>query len=115
MPYELESELELELESQYGELADPGVWRGSPEQVPFGEQVLNAHIAGSRKRKGAPQPDLTDSQLREVRGPGIKMRRDAAETASRLLEAANADLVTARAAGHPDARRTIRLTANSGY
>jgi len=116
MPYELESELEAELENEFRELADPGVWNGSPEQLTFQEQVLNAHIArSSRNGKIPPQSDLSDVQLTKVRGTPIRMRSDAAEAVSRLLEAASADLVKAKAAGHADAMRTVRLTAISGY
>jgi D-alanyl-D-alanine carboxypeptidase len=91
------------------------VWTNSAEQQAFREQVLNAHVARSRKQKGLPQPDLSSGQLAPVRGTPVFMRADAAEAATRLFEAANADLAKARALGHEDALRTLRLTANSGY
>jgi outer membrane protein OmpA-like peptidoglycan-associated protein/LAS superfamily LD-carboxypeptidase LdcB len=97
------------------EASDAGRWTNSPEQRAFRDQVLNAHLARSRSVKGAPQPDLSTSQLAPVRGTSISMRLEAAEAASRLLEAANADLKSAQAAGNQDALRTARITANSGY
>lgn len=136
---ELEDELELELQELEDELesrprvrtrADPresvaweyqeeaaatGAWTGSPEQRAFREQVLNAHLARSKKRRGPPQPDLDRSQLASVRGTSVFMRTDAADAASRLLQTAKVDLAKARAAGHPDALRTVRITAASGY
>lgn len=78
---ELEDELELELPELEDELesrprvrtrADPGEslaweyqeeaaatggWTGSPEQRAFREQVLNVHLARSKRRSGPPQPD----------------------------------------------------------
>jgi hypothetical protein len=98
-----------------GEATETAVWTNSPEQQVFREQVMHAHLARSKRRKGLPQLDLSDRQLAPVHGTSVAMRADAAEAANRLFEAANADLAKARAAGHADALRTIRLTANSGY
>jgi LAS superfamily LD-carboxypeptidase LdcB len=98
-----------------GEPTEATVWTNSAEQQAFREQVLNAHLARSKSRKGLPQPDLSNRQLAPVHGTSVAMRADSAEAANRLFEAANADLAKARAAGHADALRTIRLTANSGY
>lgn len=97
------------------EAFDAGRWTNSPEQQAFRRRVLDAHLARSRSVKGSPQPDLSDSQLAPVRGTSVSMRSEAAEAASRLIEAANADLKSAQSAGHPDALRTNRITANSGY
>src|SRR5215469_7233710 len=77
------------------EAAATGGWTGSPEQRAFREQVLNAHLARSKKRSGPPQPDLDRSQLASVRGTSVSMRTDAADAASRLLETAKVDLVKA--------------------
>jgi outer membrane protein OmpA-like peptidoglycan-associated protein/LAS superfamily LD-carboxypeptidase LdcB len=97
------------------EASDAGPWTNSAEQQAFRDQVLQAHLARSKNRKGAPQPDLSSAQLAAVRGTSVSMRRDAADVASRLLEAANADLRKAQASGDPDAQQTIRITASSGY
>jgi LAS superfamily LD-carboxypeptidase LdcB len=91
------------------------VWTNSAEQQAFRKQVLNAHVARSRRQKGLPQPDLSAGQLAPVRGTPVCMRADAAEAATRLFEAANAELARARTLGHEDALRTLRLTSNSGY
>jgi LAS superfamily LD-carboxypeptidase LdcB len=108
-PYETSS-FEYESESSDGTL-----WTNSPEQQAFRQQVLDAHLARSRRLKGLPQPDLTDRQLAPVHGTSVTMRPDAAAAADHLFEAANADLASAQAAGDADALRTRRLTANSGY
>lgn len=94
-------------------------WTGSSEQVAFRERVLQTHIARSG-RKSQPKPDLTRDRLGPVdgtkTGPNgtILMRKDAAESAGRLLTAANAALAKAKLDGEADALRTIRITANSG-
>ena len=98
-----------------GEATETAVWTNSPDQQVFRERVLHAHLARSKRRRGLPQPDLPDRQLAPVHGTSVAMRADAAVAANRLFKAANADLAKARAAGHADALRTIRLTANSGY
>jgi hypothetical protein len=87
-----------------GELANDA-WTGSAEQLAFREQVLNAHMARSEKRSGPPKRDLNADELSPVRGTSVKMRTDAAESASKLLEVANADLGTAADA---DASKTIQ-------
>jgi LAS superfamily LD-carboxypeptidase LdcB len=111
-----ESEISLE-ENRETEFESPaaGKWVDSPEQLAFRERVLNAHIDRSRKIKGPPLPDLTRKETARVAGTDLWMRKGAAEAAGRLLAAANRDLQKARAAGHADALRTIRLTGVSGY
>ncbi|MCU1246297.1 MAG: hypothetical protein JWN02_2207, partial [Acidobacteria bacterium] len=91
------------------------VWSHSAEQLDFRERVLAAHIERTRKRRGAAQRDLRDDELRKVRGTGISMRPDAADAASLLIEAANVALAAAREGGDPDALRTTRISASSGY
>lgn len=97
------------------ELFDGETWRHSAEQQRFRERVLAAHLARSRRSRGAPQRDLDPGERSSVPGTGIEMRSDAAAAAGRLLAAANADLATAQQAGDADARRTVRLSAGSGY
>lgn len=103
---------------------EPARWSGTPEQEDFRARVLAAHLARSRAAKGDPLPDLREDQLADVPGTCTTTRgsttcvRTASATAAaagRMLAAATADLATARAAGHPDALRTVRLTATSGY
>jgi LAS superfamily LD-carboxypeptidase LdcB len=107
-----EGELPEREEEQFEEEA----WTRSPEQVAFQERVLAAQIERTRRRKKRPPgPGVSRDQLRPVRGTGIVMRADAAEAASRLLEAAHEALATAKAAGHPDALKTIKITSRSGY
>ena len=98
-----------------GEPTRPAVWANSPEQRAFREEVLKAHLARSRRRKGLPEPDLSGYQFAPVRGTSVVMRTDAAEAANRLFQAARDDLAKARAEGHPDALRTMDLTSSSGY
>lgn len=94
----------------------PPVVRGdSADKAAFLERVLSAHIARSTKNKGAALPDLRDDQLAPVQGTSVSMRADAAAVAGRLIAAANQALAAASAAGHPDARRTRRISATSGY
>lgn len=90
-------------------------WSASAEQIAFRDRVLAAHLARSRRRRGAPQRNLTPDERDRVAGTNIDMRKDAAAEAGRLLAAANAALAAAQAAGDADALRTIRLTASSGY
>jgi LAS superfamily LD-carboxypeptidase LdcB len=97
------------------EMFDAGAWNNTPEQQGFRDEVLKAHLARTKSRKGPPQPDLTKVQLAPVEGTSVSMRKDAADAASRLLAAANADLKAAQAAGNSDARQTIRLTGSSGH
>jgi hypothetical protein len=106
------SEWETELEA---EASDGGPWSASPEQLAFRESVLKAHLARTSRIKGAPKPDLRSDQLAPVAGTPVTMRSDAASAAAHLLQAANADLAQARAAGDPDAARTIRISGVSGY
>lgn len=87
----------------------------SPDMASFLERVLQAHIARSTKIKGQPQADLSANQLARVAGTNIEMRADAAAAASRMIAAANQDLAAAKSAGDPDAQRTIRISATSGY
>ncbi|MFE4619440.1 D-alanyl-D-alanine carboxypeptidase family protein [Streptomyces sp. NPDC056747] len=106
---ELGSE-ELEFEAGGG-----GTWTGTPEQLAFRQRVLDAHLARSRARKGAPGRDLAPGELTVVPGTSVSMRSDAAAAAGRLLAAAAKALAEAQAAGHEDAARTRRLTGVSGY
>ncbi len=92
-----------------------GGWTNTPDQIAFRDRVLNAHIARSRKHLGAAKRDLSPGELHVVAGTDIKMRLEAAPAAGRLLAAANAALAKAQAAGHADALRTVRISANSGY
>ena len=96
-------------------LVDEEVWSGSAAQIDFRNRVLAAHLERSRQRRGAPKRDLRSDQLQKVRGTDIRMRADAADAASRMLEAANAALQKAKAAGDADALRTIGVGATSGY
>lgn len=98
-----------------GEIFDAEAWTGSDEQIAFRDRVLNAHIARSRKRRGAPKRDLSRDELDFIPGTDIQTGRETAQAAGRLLAAANADLEKAWQAGHVDALRTIRLTVSSGY
>ncbi len=120
-----EPDLGADLPFAFGEdePSDPGPWRGNAEQQDFSARVLAEHIARTRKRKGAPQPDLRDDQLADVPGTCVTDRgtttcvRTAAataEAAGRLLEAATADLAAAQKAGDADAVHTVRLRATSG-
>lgn len=97
------------------ELFDRETWSQSAEQQRFRDRVLAAHLARSRKSRGAPQRDLDKAERSAVPGTGIEMRSDAAAAAARLLAAANADLATAQQAGDADALRTVRIGASSGY
>ncbi|GLZ16297.1 hypothetical protein Acsp04_65320 [Actinomadura sp. NBRC 104425] len=97
------------------EVAKETAWKGTAEQIAFREAVLRAHLARSRRRKGPPGRDLTPAELAPVAGTGMRMRRDAAEAAGRLIAAANEALAQAKQAGDPDALKTRRVTATSGY
>jgi LAS superfamily LD-carboxypeptidase LdcB len=95
---------------------DSEIWTGSADQIAFRDRVLAAHLALSKKARGAPLPDLSDDDaLKYVPGTTIQTLPDTAAAAGRLLAAANADLARAQQAGDADALRTIRLTVNSGY
>ncbi len=97
------------------ESPDAATWAGSAEQIAFRDRVLAAHLARSKARRGAPQRDLSEAELVHVPGTGVRAGRETALAAGRLLAAANADLRKAQQAGDPDALRTIRLDATSGY
>jgi RHS repeat-associated protein len=84
------------------------------ERTRFIDRVINAHRARSARHKEE-LPDLRPDQLGNVRGTDVKMRRDPAEAASRLIKAANDDLVLAKIANDPDALNTTGITAVSGY
>lgn len=90
-------------------------WSDTPEQLDFLRRVLEAHIARSTKKKGHPIPDLAISAQGDVTGTGLRMEKHAAQAASRLLDAANNALESARAAGDADALKTVHITATSGY
>ena len=102
---------------------DPGPWTGTPEQVDFRARVL-AEQSPEPPREGrrAAGPDRAAARRRAghlpYRARPDHLRPDwpaTAEAAGRLLAAANADLAVAQQAGDPDAQRTVRLTATSGY
>ncbi|GAA4580667.1 hypothetical protein GCM10023176_60540 [Micromonospora coerulea] len=104
--------------------SDPMPWTGTTEQEDFRARVLAAHIARSRKAKGAPQRDLRDDELNDVPGTCrteggrttcVRTATATAQAAGRLLAAANTDLAAARKAGDADALRTVKLRAASGY
>ena len=104
--------------------SDPGPWTATAEQKDFRARVLAEHIARTRKARGAPQRDLREDELTDVPGTCstehgnttcVRTVAATAEAAGRLLKAANADLKAAQQAGDPDALRTVRLTATSGY
>ena len=111
--------VEAELAAQIVEIdleeVEPPRWTGTPDQVAFRDRVLQAHLDASKERKGAPIADLTDADLALVRGTPIRMRKDAAAAADRLLSAARAALAHAQRAGHPDAVKTLGVGAISGY
>ncbi len=107
-----------EAELDEAEQFESPTWTGSAEQLQFRERVLAAHLAHTRKRRGAPLRDLsTDEAKRLVTIPGTNVTTfpDTAAAAGRLLRAAHADLATAKRAGNADALRTIGLGVNSGY
>lgn len=104
--------------------ADPGPWTGTEEQKKFRQKVLDEHIARTRKTKGAPQRDLRDKELGDIpetcvaekgKTTCVLTATATAVAASKLLQAATKDLAAAQKAGDPDAMRTVRLTATSGY
>jgi LAS superfamily LD-carboxypeptidase LdcB len=104
--------------------ADPGPWAETKEQKEFRQKVLDEHIARTRKAKGAPQRDLRDDELSEIpetcvtekgKTTCVRTATATAVAASNLLRAATKDLAAAQKAGDPDALRTVRLTATSGY
>lgn len=90
-------------------------WSGTPEQLDFRDRVLQAHLALALRRRGAPQRDLRDDELRTISGTAERTALATADAIERLLAAATADLAAAQAAGDADALRTVRLTVNSGY
>jgi subtilisin family serine protease/LAS superfamily LD-carboxypeptidase LdcB len=85
------------------------------EQAAFREVVLVAHLERSRRRRGAPSPDLSDAELSRVEGTDIRMASVAASHASQLLRAANRALEDARARGDQSVATTQRISAASGY
>ena len=91
------------------------MWSGTANQNAFRDRVLAAHIARSKAAGSAPQRDLRRDELKAIPRTSIETRADTADAAGRLLAAANADLAAAQKAGDADARRTVRLTATSGY
>ena len=93
----------------------PQKWSGTKEQKEFLEKVLQAHIKKSTIRKGKAHSDLGKSDLGTVPGPKLHMKKKAAEYAGKLLGAATKDLDTAKKVGEADAKKTVKLTATSGY
>jgi D-alanyl-D-alanine carboxypeptidase-like protein len=102
----------LDLEAEW---FDSEIWKGSADQIAFRDRVLAAHLALSKKARGAPLPDLPDDALDFVPGTKIRTLPDTAAAAGRLLAAAHADLARAQQAGDADALRTIRVSVTSGY
>lgn len=94
---------------------DGEAWSGTADQVAFREAVLAEHVARTRRRRGAPLPDLPSTALDTIPGTQVRTARATAAAAGRLLAAANADLARAQAAGDADALNTVRLSATSGY
>jgi len=103
--------------------AEP-LWQNTPAQLEFRDRVLAAHLAATRARVGEPKRDLRQEELadvpgtcRERKGRNVCVRTAiaTAEAAGRLLAAANADLARAQQGGDPDALRTLRVSATSGY
>jgi hypothetical protein len=94
---------------------DSEIWTGSADQIAFRDRVLAAHLALSKKARGAPLPDLPDDALDFVPGTKIRTLPDTAAAAGRLLAGAHADLARAQQAGDADALRTIRVSVTSGY
>jgi D-alanyl-D-alanine carboxypeptidase len=90
-------------------------WTGSPDQIAFRDRVLAAHLAQSKRLKGQPFRDRRRDELHPIPGTEVYTLPQTADAAGRLIAAANADLAAARAQGDPDARRTKRITATSGY
>jgi LAS superfamily LD-carboxypeptidase LdcB len=115
------------LETWWGEddPADPGRWTGTTEQKDFRRKVLDEHIARSRKANGAPQRDLRDDELSAIpetcvtnkkgKTACVRTATATAAAASKLLKEATNDLAAAQRAQDPDAQRTVRLSATSGY
>ena len=91
---------------------EPASWRGTSEQLEFRSRVLAAHIGS---RRGSPQRDLRDDELRTIRGTRFRVTPETAEAVEQLLAAATADLQAAKAAQDQDALRTERITIASGY
>ncbi len=94
---------------------DAETWTGSTEQIDFRDRVLAAHLARSKAGRGAAQRDLLPTELEKIPGTSVETAHETARTAGSLLSAANRDLKIAQQAGDADARRTVRLTATSGY
>ena len=103
------------LETGETEFLESEVWADTAEQMAFRDRVLAAHIARTQSRRGAPQRDLRNDELKTVPGTKVQTLPDTATAAGRLLAAASADLAVAQRGGDADALRTIRLGATSGY
>jgi D-alanyl-D-alanine carboxypeptidase len=99
------------------ERLDSGTWSETAEQIAFRKRVLAAHIertARIKKMKG-PQRDLRDDELAAIPGSKIQTRADTAAAVGRLLAAARADLIKARASGDADALRTHDINVDNAY
>ncbi|MET0454804.1 MAG: M15 family metallopeptidase [Mycobacterium sp.] len=93
-----------------------GGWRGTPEQIAFRNRVMTAHLKRSKRAKGNPFPSRRPDELRDIPGTDkVRTLPATADSAGRLIAAANSALREARARGDRDALSTERITATSGY
>lgn len=93
----------------------PSKWTGTKDQEKFRDSVLKAHIKRSTRIKGKKLADLKGSELEKVPGTSVKMKTAAAKAAGKLLAAAEKDLTAIKAKGDADAKKTVGLSATSGY
>ena len=96
---------------------DSETWSENAEQIAFRERVLAAHIkrTAQMKKMNGPQRDLRNDELVAIPGSRIQTRADTAAAAGRLLAAARADLIKARASGDADALRTHDINVANAY
>jgi hypothetical protein len=96
---------------------DSETWSGNAEQIHFRHRVLEAHIkrTARKKKMNGPQRDLRDDELAAIPGSRIQTKAETAAAAGRLLSAARADLIKARASGDADALRTHDIDVANAY
>src|SRR5438046_2773092 len=58
-------------ESGETESLESEVWADTAEQMAFRDRVLAAHIARTKSRRGAPQRDLRNDELKQVPGTNV--------------------------------------------
>jgi len=92
----------------------PSKWTGTKDQIKFRDRVLKLHIKRSTNKKEK-LADLEESELKEVPGTSVKMKTVAATAAGKLLAAAEKDLAVSKTKGDADAKKTVGLSATSGY